>query len=69
MCSPPMPSDEIIETMALRPLIARALWIQSASFPTKAEYWDTPGEMLDIDKQPYFDLAEPPSLLLKRQDG
>ncbi|MEO9231535.1 MAG: hypothetical protein ABI216_21655 [Devosia sp.] len=37
--------------------LARALWLQSAIFPDKAKQWDTPGLMLDTDKEPYFDLA------------
>ena len=41
-----------------REIVARALWLESASFPEKMAHWDTPGRMLDIDREPYFRLAD-----------
>lgn len=46
-----MPEDKLIEAMA------RALWLESAHFPSKEAHWDVPGLMLDIDREPYFALA------------
>lgn len=38
-------------------IMARAIWLESAIFPTKALYWDTPGKMLSVDQEPYLNKA------------
>lgn len=42
----------------LRATLARAMWMQSAHFEGRGTHWDTPGAMLDSDKEPYFGLAD-----------
>lgn len=41
-----------------RDALARALWLAAAHRPDKEAHWDTPGLMLDIDREAYFKLAD-----------
>lgn len=52
------PDREAATREAVRARLAKALWMESASFRDKEAHWDTPGQMLEIDRQPYFDLAD-----------